>query len=292
MQQMIQEALLATPPKSRSRKSGAKSAPVAAKAAVATMPAEPKPVVKTKPVTAPKVAVPIVKVKPVAVEPVVAPKPVAVIEPTHAAEPVGVLEPAVAEALPVEWPVAAMPVAPEPEISNPALADDLPPVAAAINTKGKIIMTDVLETAKTYAEEAKTRIQSAFVEANDKAKVALEKSSKAFEELGELTKGNLEAVVESSKIAAKGVEALSQEAAEFSRKSFEKTSSTMKSFAAVKTPAEFFQLQSDLLSATLDSFASEASKSSEAFLKLASDISTPISNRVSVVTEKMKSLAA
>jgi phasin family protein len=294
MQQMIQEALLATPPKSTSRKSGAKSAPVAAKAAVAATPPKPKPVVKAKPVTVPKAAVPVVKAEPVKVEPVPAPEPVAVIEPTPAPEPVAVMEPVVAEALPVEWPVAAMPVAPEPEISNPALADvdDLPPVAAAINMKGNIIMTDVMETAKTYAEEAKTRIQSAFVEANDKAKAALEKSSKAFEELGELTKGNLEAVVESSKIAAKGVESLSQEAAEFGRKSFEKTSSTMKSFAAVKTPAEFFQLQSDLLSATLDSFASEASKSSEAFLKLASDISTPISNRVSVVTEKMKSLAA
>jgi len=204
------------------------------------------------------------------------------------------------ESLPVEWPVADTPVHSETDhgseipTSTPVLANavDTPPVADAEMTKGKTIMTDVLETAKSYAEEAKTRFQSAFVEANDKAKAALEKSSKAFEEIGELTKGNLEAVVESSKIAAKGVEALGQEAAEFSRKSFEKTSSTMKSFAAVKTPAEFFQLQSDLLSATLDSFASEASKNSEAFLKLASDISTPISNRVSIVTEKMKVLAA
>lgn len=287
---------MATPPKSRSQKSGAKTAPVTAKVTLASTPPKPKPVVKTKPIAAPKAAVSVAKVKdePIKVEPVAAHEPVAALEPTPAPEPVAVLEPVVAEALPVEWPVAAMPATPEPEIPTPALAavDDIPPVAAAINTKGKTIMTDVLETAKTYAEEAKTRFQSAFVDVNDKAKAALEKSSKAFEELGELTKGNLEAVVESSKIAAKGVESLSQEAAEFSRKSFEKTSSTMKSFAAVKTPAEFFQLHSDLLSATLDSFASEASKNSEAFLKLASDISTPISNRVSIVTEKMKSLAA
>ena len=63
---------------------------------------------------------------------------------------------------------------------------------------------------KTYADEAKTRFQSSFAEANERAKAALEKSSKAFEELGELTRGNLEAVVESSKIAAKGVETLDQ----------------------------------------------------------------------------------
>jgi len=153
-------------------------------------------------------------------------------------------------------------------------------------------MTDAMETAKTYAEEAKTRIQGAMAEMNDKTKAAMEKSAKALEELGDLTKGNLEAIVESSKIAAKGVETLSQDAAEFGRKSFEKTSATLKSFAAVKTPAEFFQLQSELLSSTFDAFAAEASKTSEAMLKLAGDVSQPISSRVSVVTDKIKSLAA
>jgi hypothetical protein len=46
------------------------------------------------------------------------------------------------------------------------------------------------------------------------------------------------------------------------------------------------------MSSMLDSFASESAKSSEAMLKLASEISQPLSNRVSVVTEKMKSIAA
>lgn len=309
MQQMTQEAMLATPPKPSSQKPGAKSAAVAKKAPVVKM--VPKPV---QPVAEPKLAPATMKAKPIATSKVVMPKaaqPVtrAELPPVSAPAPVAepVVKPVTAESTPaaaeppqVEWPVAAMPAEPE-QLSEPAtlkstpvLADapDILPVATAGKTKGETIMTDVLETAKSYAEEAKNRFQSAFVEVNEKTKAAVEKSSKAFEELGELTKGNLEAVVESSKIAAKGVETLGQDAAEFSRKSFEKTSATMKSFAAVKTPAEFFQLQSDLLSATFDSFASEASKNSEAFLKLASDISTPISNRVSVVTEKMKSLAA
>jgi len=195
-----------------------------------------------------------------------------------------------------QWVQAETPPEAEPEyeIPTPLVAESVAPlpVAAATVTKGTTIMTDAIETAKGYAEEAKTRMQSAFTEMNEKTKTAMEKSAKAFEELGELAKGNLEAVVESSKIAAKGVESLSQEAAEFGRKSFEKTSATMKSFAAVKTPAEFFQLQSELMSATMDSFAAEASKSSEAMLKLVSDITQPLSNRVSIVTEKMKSLVA
>jgi hypothetical protein len=209
------------------------------------------------------------------------------------------------KAVPAPEPIAPAPAAAsvKPEIvkpvvpvveapSNPIPAPVSVPAAAVAAKKGSFIMTDAMETAKTYAEEAKTRIQGAVADMNEKAKVALEKSTKAMEELGELTKGNYEAIVESSKIAAKGVETLGQEAAEFGRKSFEKSTSTFKSFASVKTPAEFFQLHSELMTATLDSFASEAAKSSEAFLKLAGEVSQPISNRVAIVSEKVKALAA
>jgi hypothetical protein len=196
---------------------------------------------------------------------------------------------------------ATVPAAPAPEpIAAEVAAEDIvaispkpePAAPKAAQTKGTFIMTDAMETAKTYAEEAKTRIQSAVAEMNDKAKTAMEKSTKAMEELGDIAKGNLEALVESSKIAAKGVESMGQEAVEFSRKSFEKSTATFKSFAAIKSPTEFFQLQSELMSTVMDNFASEAAKSSEAMLKLAGEVSQPISNRVAIVTEKMKTLAA
>jgi len=205
----------------------------------------------------------------------VAPQPAPVRTPAPAVEMRA--EPAVA---PVKAPFAA------------ETASTARPPAQAEPTKGISIMTDVTETAKTYADEAKNRFQGAVAELNEKAKTAVEKSAKLFEELGDLTKGNVEAVVESSRIAAKGVETLSQDAVEFSRKSFEKSTATFKSFAAVKTPADFFQLQSELLSSSLDSFAAQAARNSEAVLKLVGDVAKPLSNRVAVVTDKVKSLAA
>lgn len=158
--------------------------------------------------------------------------------------------------------------------------------------KGTEIMSDVMETTKKYTEEAKERFQSAFAEMSEKAKVGVEKSSKTFEELSEIAKGNVEAFVESGKIASKGVESMGHGAAEYGRMTFEKASAAMKSMAAVKSPAEFFQLQSELLSSSFDAFAKEAAKNSEAMLKLAGDVAQPISTRVSVVTEKVRSLAA
>lgn len=219
-------------------------------------------------------------------------KPAALVEAGTVDAPQPMVEAPMVETAPkevaVEWPVAQAPASPAPETASETVATG----AAGSLKKGPELMTDVIETGKAFAEDAKARIQSAVAELNEKTKAAMEKSTKAMEELGELTKGNLEAFVESSKIAAKGVEAMGQDAAEYGRKSFEKTSATIKSFAAVKSPTEFFQLQSELMTSTFDTMAAEAAKTSETMLKLAGEIAQPISNRVAVVSDKIKTLAA
>ncbi|MES2270780.1 MAG: phasin family protein [Pseudomonadota bacterium] len=203
-------------------------------------------------------------------------------------------------------PVAKSPVAEVPAVTTPVVAPET--VAAPTQDKtptpeleksfptataeGTNAMNDVIENTKKYTEEAKTRFQSAFSEMNEKAKTSVEKSTKAVEEMTEIAKGNVEALVESGKIAAKGIEAMGQDAAEYSRMSFEKASATMKSLAAAKSPAEFFQLQSEMLSSAFDAFAKESAKTSEAIIKLAGEVAQPLSSRVSVVTDKVKSLAA
>lgn len=173
-----------------------------------------------------------------------------------------------------------------------AVAEDVKEGAEEVGQKGTEVMADVMENTKKYADETKERLESAFSDMSERTKVNVEKSTKAMEELGDITKGNVEALMESGKIASKGMEAMGQEAAEYSRQTFEKASSAMKSLAAAKSPTEFFQLQSELFSSHFDSFAKETAKNSEAMLKLASDVVQPISTRVSVVTEKVRSLSA
>lgn len=262
------------------------------------VPAVEWPVAKAKPKAVPEKKIVEKKVETVLADPV--PEPTVPEVASIPAEPV-VAEPEPVALAPVTpepleetvEAVAAEPAVPEPVVAEPEPEPVSPETAApAAYTKGPFDMTDAMETAKTYAEEAKSRIQSAVTELNEKAKAAMEKSAKAAEELGEITKGNLEAMVESSKIAAKGVETMSQEAVEYGRKSLEKSTATFKSFASVKSPTEFFQLQSELVSSAMDAFASETAKNSEAVLKLFGDVTQPISNRVAIVSEKFKSLAA
>lgn len=143
------------------------------------------------------------------------------------------------------------------------------------------------ETGKFAAD----RFQTAIGEANERTKVAVEKSTKLFEEATELTKGNVEALVASSKIAAKGVESLGQEAADYGRKSFEEASAALKSFAEVKSPTDFFKLQSDYARSAFDSLVAESSKMSEAVIKLAGEVAEPITSRYTVAAERVKTLA-
>src|ERR1044072_6152374 len=54
------------------------------------------------------------------------------------------------------------------------------------------------------------RVQAIFGDGSDRARSAIEKNTRIVEELTELTRGNVEALVTSSKVAARGVEALGQ----------------------------------------------------------------------------------
>ncbi|WP_245836534.1 phasin family protein [Sphingopyxis indica] len=144
------------------------------------------------------------------------------------------------------------------------------------------------DTVKKFADEAKTRTEALTAEFNEKAKEAMAKSSKLAEEAVEFNKANLEALVESGKIAAKNLETLGQEGVAFARKSFEDTTAAMKGYTAVKSPAEFFKLYAENSKKAFDAAVAQTSKTSELFVKMTNDSFAPISNRVSVITSKMK----
>ena len=146
--------------------------------------------------------------------------------------------------------------------------------------------------ASAPAFAAAEQIKTVVTEANDRAKTAMEKSAKVIEELAELGRGNVEALVASSKLAAKGVEGLSQDAANYSRKSFEDATAEFTSFAEVKSPTDFFKLQGDFARSAFDAAVAESARVSETVLKLAGDVAEPLTSRYAVASERVKTLAA
>jgi hypothetical protein len=273
---------------------GGLSASEALKAAEAAIePTKPKaPVNKAVPKASVKMTSPVAKA--------VAPIKTAAEKPAAATQPVAEkrVEPAAKSVVepipPVKAPIKAKvePVKPAVTAAVQPPIKEAAPTAQKVSAEGTKTMNDVIETGKKFAEDAKAKLETAYADLNEKAKAGVEKSTKALEEISDITKGNVEALVESGKIAAKGIETLGQEAVDYSRKNYEKATATIKSFSTIKTPTEFFQLQSQLFASAFDDFSKEAAKGSEAFIKLANEVSQPLTARVTVVTDKIKSLAA
>jgi phasin family protein len=152
-------------------------------------------------------------------------------------------------------------------------------------------INDTIEMNREAGRVAADKFQAAFGDVNERTKTAMEKGSRLMEEMTEISRGNVEAFVASSKVAARGVETLTQEAADFGRRSFEEASSTLKSFAEVKSPTDFFRLQSEFARAQFDAMVSETSKMSEAMIKLAGEVAQPITSRYTVAAERVKTIA-
>jgi phasin family protein len=248
-----------------------------------------KPVVK-KAVAKPRAAKSVAKAKPVVKS--VAAKAVAPVVTKPAVQMAVAVAPAVAKPVVAAAPkVVAAPVPAKPIEVPPA-----EPVVVAALDKGKTVMTDTFtkaeETAKKFTADATERATEMFGDVSARAKTAMEKGSKSLEDMVEFSKGNLEAVVASGRVAAKGVQDIAKYSADYGRKAIEDGNATAKKFAAVKSPTEFFALQSEVTKKNLDAFVGEASKFSESYLKLLGEIVQPIQNRYAVAVEKVKSVVA
>ena len=148
------------------------------------------------------------------------------------------------------------------------------------------------EQTTQVTQQATEQFRGVVNDANKRGKVAMEKGTRFIEEMADLSRGNMEAVVTSSKTAAKYVETLTQGAADYNRRSFEEASATMRRFAEVKSPTDFFRLQSDYARSAFDSMVAESARLSETVVKMSGEVAKPITNRYAAAAERMKAVAA
>lgn len=147
------------------------------------------------------------------------------------------------------------------------------------------------EEATKVANEAKARTEAFVADFQSRAREAAEKSQDLAKDAVDFSKGNVEALVDAARIAAKGFEAVSQELVAYAKQAMTDTTEAAQRYAAVKTPAEFFQLQSELSRTALDSAVKQGAKTTEMTVKLANDAFQPLSNRISLAVSKLKTAA-
>ena len=144
------------------------------------------------------------------------------------------------------------------------------------------------ETVKMATKNKTPEFAAAFQES---FKGAGEKAKAAFGDAGEFAKGNLEAVAASGRILANGVKAMGEAYVAETRSAYETVTADIKQLATMKSPVEFFELQSKLFRKNFDAAVATGSKKSEEALKLANEAFQPLSTRISLAMEKFKRAA-
>ena len=167
------------------------------------------------------------------------------------------------------------------------------PVASAKPIEGIQTMTyDFNQLFAGFQIPGADKYQQFVTEAGERGQQFAAKSQKAAEELTDLAKANVEAIVEAGRIYAGGAKALGQDVIASGREGIEQASDAVKTLAEAKSPAEFFQIQSDLARAQFDRFVAESSKLTERVVKLAGEAVEPLQTRASLNAERINTLVA
>lgn len=168
------------------------------------------------------------------------------------------------------------------------------PVAAAAKISKPIstitqLKDKIMATTKT-TDFAKTA-QDAVADLQSRAQAAYAKGTEMTADVTAFHKGNFDAVVESGKILAAGMQDLGRTAVEDAKAAAETVTADVKAIAAVKSPTELFQLQGEIARRNLDTLVAKTSQNAEVMMKLANDMFAPISTRASVAMERLTKAA-
>ena len=206
-----------------------------------------------------------------------------------------VLEPIVeveAEATPVESAPADVIATPGPaRIAKAKAKTAKSPVPAGSQPLSTLPIAQIKETSmenpSTFADSAK----DAATGAQTKAKELFAKSAAAVGEIGDFAKGNVEALVESGKILASGIQEIGSQYVADTKSAIETLTTDVKDLSAVRSPTDFFKLHTSILRRNFDGAMAYGSKNGEAMMKLANSAFAPISGRVSLAVEKVRKVA-
>jgi len=179
------------------------------------------------------------------------------------------------------------------EAEEALVAEAAPPPPLTNYTTPNLTIAELKERIMATApindgmKQATDTMSDAINEVQSRAKAAYEKGTETVGELTDFAKGNVEAVVESSKIIASGMQDLGRSYAEEAKAAYEQMTADLKELAAVKSPTELFQLQGKIVRRNFDTLVAASSKNSETLMKLASDAFAPLSGRINVAAEKI-----
>jgi len=165
----------------------------------------------------------------------------------------------------------------------------------------KLIIEDVASQAKDHfegivkagQEQASKHFEQTVAATKEQVEKASAQLLKSYEEYTAFSKANVDALLKSGTIAAKGAEDINKELVAFAQASFDKSVAAGRALLSAKSINEVVELQNSYAKQSFDSLVAEATKLQELSVKVANEAFAPLNARVNAAVEKFaKPLAA
>lgn len=135
----------------------------------------------------------------------------------------------------------------------------------------------------------KTTVERMSLAGNQAFKDSVEKTLGALSEVNTLSKGNVEAVVESLTAATKGAETVGAQTMAFAKKNWDEYVTAGKTLSGAKSIQEVIELQSKFAKSSMEAYVSEMNLLTETLSSSFKDTFKPINARVTAAVEKFQS---
>jgi hypothetical protein len=143
--------------------------------------------------------------------------------------------------------------------------------------------TAAMMTAQT--EQAITMAKASFEQVANKSREAMAQNLKTVDVITEMTRGNFDALLESSRVASGGFQVIAQDVAAFSKHSMERTAAAAKSLSQAKTAPELMQLQGEFARAEFGTAIAEMTKLSQAMFTTMTAVFEPLQKQAVIAAQ-------
>ena len=134
--------------------------------------------------------------------------------------------------------------------------------------------------------------QALFGDFGQRGQDVARRSQQVAQEMTDMARANVEAMVEATRLATEGARSIGQDAVARTRDGAEQAADAIRSLAEAKSPTEFVQLQGELARTSFDRMVAESSRLTESMVKLAGKAFQPLSNRATANAERFNNIVA
>lgn len=146
---------------------------------------------------------------------------------------------------------------------------------------------------KASQEQASKQFEQTIALTKEQVEKASRQLFQSYDELASFNKQNLDAVVQSGNIVAKGVEDIGKAFYAYTQTALEQAASVGKALLGVKTVRELVDVQAEAAKSNFDAMVAESTKLTGMSVKVANEAFAPLNARVNAAVEKFaKPLAA